>query len=537
VTENREQSEATKLQDKVIGGALSSLEDGKDVFISAPTGAGKTRKFSVIASERSEEGDRILILAHRRNLIRQAANNMEKWGNADIEISVGMNGQLDQTGQVVYSTVQTAQERINDLEAYDVAIIDEAHHGKKDNTLYRETIETLINKNPDIQFVFLSATPPEGYEGLHPRMKEADKYVITFEEALQAKLIDLPETVTPRMVYENHETVEDIVEKHRKNKTGTDLESGIGRDLGKIRDEDWSYQLVNVYERYLEDRKTLAFFDSIKEANAFAKEASDRGHPVEVMHSGFTDEQNERKLDFFRESKKGLLVSVDMINEGVDVDADGILLDKKTTSATEYKQIVGRESRSHGEDKKRKSLLVDTGASTLIHGNITAQADLQTVRGKLETKVVSGKDLLPDTPGGGFKPWVSLATSEKNDKVWGTSIDGAVVYAIPTEKGYAAFMSSNSKKGSRVDLLQIEGERKGMPSAEALSDWIAQAVQRNERNLARLVGSTKGSETKLDQIVKDDWERNGSSIEQSVKMMMAYARPAAMINRQGAMAR
>lgn len=531
MTENREQSEATKLQDRIITGGLSSLEQGKDVFITAPTGSGKTRKFSVMASERAQKNDKVLVLAHRRNLVRQAADNMSKWGNGNLEISVGMNGQLDQTGQVVYSTVQTAQERLEDIDSYDVAIIDEAHHGKKDNRQYSSTIQALIEKNPDIQFVFLSATPPEGYEGLHPRMKAADKYVITFDEALQAKLIDLPETVSPRLVYKTHETIEDIVSKHRKTKTGTDLETGISKDLGKIRDEDWSYQLVNVYERFLEDRKTLAFFDSIKEANAFAKEASDRGHPVEVMHSGFTDEQNERKLDAFRQGKRGLLVSVDMINEGVDVDADGILLDKKTTSVTEYKQIVGRESRSHGEDKIRKSLLVDTGASTAIHGNIIAQANLQTVRGKLETKVVSGKDLLPDAPGNGFKPWVSIDTGDKDSKVWGTSLDGSVVYAIPTEKGYAAFMSSDSKKGARVDLLQIEGQRKGMPSAEALSDWIANAVQRNERNLARLVGQTKGTETKLDQIVRDDWQKNGGSIEQSVKMLVAYAKPSIAIER------
>lgn len=513
-------SEATRLQDRIIDGVNDSLDGSKDAFIYGPTGCGKTRMFSRTAEKRAEKGERVLVLANRKNLVRQSQKAFGKWSDRAFDTSYGMDGVLDQSGQIVYSTVQTAHGLINELDKYDTVILDEAHHAKEDNVEYTELRDALEKRNPDIKMVAASATPPENYEGLWPRLQNADKHIITFEEAVAAKLVDLPQTMTPRMRYKNHGSVEDVVSNHKKSKTSAELESGISKDLGAMREDDWAEQLVNLYERHLAGQKSLGFFDSIKEAEAFVAEGAERNLQFEIVHSRRRDSQ--QVIEDFRNAKQGMLVSVDMISEGVDLDATGILLDKKTTSATEYKQIVGRGSRGHGVDKAEKTLLIDTGASTHIHGEIGAQATMQTLRGQIERKSMSADELLPDTGKEGFRPWIEVKVPDTGRSVWGTSVDGAIVYAAPTPTGYAAFQSVKDRKGSRIDLLAIEGERKGMPRREALGGWISDAVKRNERDFARLIGRGKEGITNLSRMISDDWAKNSGSIERSISMLTAY---------------
>jgi len=520
-----ERSDATKLQDRIIEGALRSLAKKRDAFLNGPTGCGKSRMFSEIAAARVDEGDHVLVLSHRQNLVTQGQENMEKWVKRPITTSIGMNGHIDQSGQVVYSTVQTAHELRDQLVGYKTAVVDEAHHVTSENREYLETIQALIKQNPGIRFVPASATPPEKYEGLHPRFQKADKHVITFEEAVKAKLVRLPVTKCPAMIYTTHERVDQMVAAHRKDDKSADMLGGINKALTRMRGpdhEDWAVQTMNQYERHLATKRTLAYFDSIREANFFIAEALKRNIAIAAIHSGQSMADNDSLREAFKQRRLVGLASVDMISEGYDIDCNGILLDKKTTSATEYKQILGRGSRGHGADGE-PTLLIDQGASTYIHGDIGVQAQMQTLRGGLERKTTARNDLLPDAQTTGFRPWVEVKIPGGNRTVWGTSVDGAIVYACPTKGGYAAFASSKDRKGQRVDLLQIEGQRKGMPSRKALGDWIADAVQRNERALARLAGQSKGGMSELERMIGTDWERNARSIERSIDMLVAHS--------------
>lgn len=514
-------SQATLIQDRLIAGSNGSLDAERDVFLVGPTGTGKSRQFSVIAADRVARDEHVIVMTHRQNLVLQAIKNMKKWVDRPIEISIGIDGSIDQSGEVVYSTIQTAHHKRDELGRYDVAIIDEAHHATSKNIEYRETMAALIERNPDIRFVAASATPPPEYRGMEPRLAAADKHIMTFEEAVSAKLIDLPVTHMPSLVTANHDNVAAVVRRHQTKSTSAALESGIGKDLAAMRGPDWSEQLVSLYERKMEDRRTLAFFDTIREAKAFMEEAVGRGHAPEIVHSGRSLKQNEKSLEDFREGRSKLLVSVDMINEGVDLDATAILLDKKTTSAQEYKQIIGRESRSHGTDRALQAVLYDTGASTCMHGEIFAQAQMQTIRGGIERKSLTDEQLLPDMKGKGAKAWIQLISPTTKKEVYATSIDGAIVYASRSGDGYATMKSTKDRKGARVDLLQIEGERKGMPSRVGFGKWVSEAVRRNEEKLSRLVSPARSGTSELARMVGEDWGRNAASIERSMGMMAA----------------
>ncbi len=389
----------------------------------------------------------------------------------------------------------------------------------------------LREKNPALLMIGASATPPEGYEGLDPALKGADKHVMTFEEAVRVKLVRLPETKCPAMLYEDNQRIEHVVAKHRKSRTSAALESGISKELGRMRGDDWAEQAVSKYQQYMEGRRTLAFFDSIKEADAFVVEARSREIEVGAIHSRQSDKENEALREAFEGRQIAILVSVDMISEGYDIDCDAVLLDKKTTSATEYKQIIGRASRGHGEDGDERPLLVDLGASTHIHGDIVTQAQMQTVRGELERNSINGADLLPDKVKGKLNPWIELKIPGTERSVYGTSVDGAIVYAAPTPSGYAAFQSrteltgprKGSRNGARIDLMKLEGERPGLVREQAMGDWVAEAILRNEKSISRLMARTgRDAGSELERMVAADWQKNSGSIERSISMLSQF---------------
>lgn len=546
---NDDRSDATKLQDRAINGIDKSLDDGHDAFLFGPTGVGKSRMFSMVASKRVEKGERVLVLSHRQNLVKQGQRNMERWVDEPIAISEGMEGHIDQSGSVVYSTIQTAHELILNpdetkrvgLTGYDLVIIDEAHHATSDNKEYAETLNEIITQNPNIRVMGASATPPDGYEGLHDRLRGSDKHVITFKEAIDAKLVRVPVSRTVKMDYKDGARIEDIVQSHRKNSKSADLEGGIKTSLTKMRADDWPDQLVYQYKEHLEDKRTLAFFDEIKDLKAFMDAAKKEGITVAAIHSKQDREENERLKEAFEKGHIKVLASVDMISEGYDIDCTGILLDKKTTSMTEFRQIIGRGSRGHGEDNKARAVLIDTGASTLMHGNIAAQIAANDLRANLEGGRMPNEALLPGKSEAAKLTWVEMTVESTGRKVWGTSVGKSVIYAVPTEDGYATFEKkteqknmSKSKSASKagikgkigintVELLKIEGVNiKGRHTAKDLGSWYAKQILSDGGRVGRLINETRSGMTSLQEIVLTDWKESASSIESNMVQMERF---------------
>lgn len=503
-------TEATRLQERVILGAEKSLAAGRNAMIDAPTGAGKSRMFSRVAENGHLRGERTLILSHRQNLAKQALKNVQRWTGADIDTSLGIDGKLDQSGQVVSTTIQTANANLDKIEAYDRAVFDEGHHAMKGNSDYENIIDALKKANPNISIVAVSATLPDDRSRLIDDLAKADVHSITFEDALNARLIDLPRTATPPEMLANNMTVADIVQEHRGKNKGADID-GIGAEIGRNLPENWNETMAWHYAKNFDQVPTLSFFDTVKEAEDFAKEVREFGIEIETLHSGKGKNANADILENFETGKLKGIASVDMISEGFDVDAKGLFLGKKTTSLREYKQIIGRGSRSYGEDKAEKALLLDMGASTLMHGEITAQAAANNLR-----KAIDGKSMAPEI----------APESEKARAIW-KPIDGTkayaapigdrVVYALPSPNGYIAMASSTDRKGARLNLLEIDGQRRGQPSREAFIEWSTEAIRGSERSLARIMSSKGG----VDAVIEADWKRNGPSVQKNIELLSA----------------
>lgn len=385
-------TEVTKIQERAVGEAIAGLQDKNVVLIEAPTGAGKTRINSRIIEEFVQKHGRepkVLMLQHREMLAAQGEAALEKWtSNVRLSTSSAVDGNLDQSGDVVYATVQTAAARVDELVKYDLVGIDEAHHASDAKTGdYATVLPRLVEKNPDIKIVAVTATPsrPDGKD-LSPLLQNAARVTIGWAELERAGQIKLPQTLELRVPAKNGGTTAQVAAKHFRPEKDANAE-GLTKAIREARTDSFNDDMADAWERYAFGRRTIAFASRIKDAQSFSEEMKSRGHRVAVVHSKAGDDHNIQALADYGAGKLDMIVSVKMIDEGLDVPATRcILILRETTSATEYHQMVGRATRAGDDPELRdiKPLVLDGGASTMIHGAVERRAAIIDYYQKLE---------------------------------------------------------------------------------------------------------------------------------------------------------
>ena len=125
-----------------------------------PTGCGKTIVFAAVVEDQVRAGDRVLILAHRGELLDQAADKILRSTGLMSATEKAERSCLGSWYRVVVGSVQSLQ-RPQRLERFapnyfDTIIIDEAHHAITDG--YRRILEHF----PAARVLGVTATPDRG---------------------------------------------------------------------------------------------------------------------------------------------------------------------------------------------------------------------------------------------------------------------------------------------------------------------------------------------------------------------------------------
>ena len=100
----------------------------RSVLFVLPTGGGKTVVFSHIAEQAAARGNRICVLVHRQELLRQASASLEALGVRHGLIAA--NRSMDLSAPVQVASVQTLARRLHRIPAdhFQLLVVDEAHH-------------------------------------------------------------------------------------------------------------------------------------------------------------------------------------------------------------------------------------------------------------------------------------------------------------------------------------------------------------------------------------------------------------------------
>ncbi len=125
------------------------------VLYVAPTGSGKTVLFIYIVTNAIARGSRVLILVHRQELIDQVAAALDDAGTMYGVIAGGYQERPLSKVQVA-SVAALSQRLYRYADAFDLIIVDEAHHAIARS--YRRVIEAM----PKAKLLGVTATPQRG---------------------------------------------------------------------------------------------------------------------------------------------------------------------------------------------------------------------------------------------------------------------------------------------------------------------------------------------------------------------------------------
>ena len=135
--------------------------DGKHkTLLVLPTGTGKTIVFASVTQDCVADGARVLILAHRGELLDQASDKIFKTTGLRCAVEKAEQSCLDSWYRVVVGSVQTLMrdKRLAQFPSdyFEYIIIDEAHHALSDSYL------KILDHFKDAKVLGVTATPDRG---------------------------------------------------------------------------------------------------------------------------------------------------------------------------------------------------------------------------------------------------------------------------------------------------------------------------------------------------------------------------------------
>ena len=299
-----------------------------------PTGCGKTIVFASLTEDLVREGNRVLILAHRGELLEQAADKIFKTTGLRCSVEKAEETCLDKWYRVVLGSVQTMmrEKRLDQFnpDYFQTIIIDEAHHSISDS--YQKVLQHF----PDAKVLGVTATPDRG------DMKNLGSY---FESlAYEYKLVD-----AIKSGYLSPIKAQTIPLKLDISSVG--ISSGDFK-LGEIGTalDPYLEQIADEMMKYAADRKTVVFLPLIKTSEKFRDMLNARGFRAAEVNGNSID-RAEILQDFAR-GRYNVLCNSMLLTEGWDCpDVDCIIVLRPTKVRSLYSQMIGRGTRlAEGKD-------------------------------------------------------------------------------------------------------------------------------------------------------------------------------------------
>ena len=293
-----------------------------------PTGTGKTIVFASVAADQVRAGDRVLILAHRGELLEQAADKLQRSTGLVSAVEKAESTCLDSWFRVVVGSVQTLQ-RTARLERFPqdyfgTIIIDEAHHAITDG--YRRILDYFSGA----KVLGVTATPDRGdmrnlgevFDSLAFEYKLTDAIKEGYLCKIMAQTIPLQLDITSVTM------------------SGGDYAVG---DLGTALDP-YLEQIAAELARRCKSRKTVVFLPLIKTSQKFRDLLNTYGFRAAEVN-GQSDDRRQVLADFDA-GKYNVLCNSMLLTEGWDCPSvDCVVVLRPTKVRSLYSQMVGRGTR------------------------------------------------------------------------------------------------------------------------------------------------------------------------------------------------
>lgn len=331
-------------QEEAAEGVFREWQEHTSALVVLPTGLGKTVLFADVIRRMHEQGARAMVLAHREELITQAADKIRRVTGLDAQIEMGEYHVTPMFGvmpPVVVSTVQThcaggdGAGRMSKFDPADfgLVVIDEAHHATSGT--YRRCLD-WYGQNPDCKVLGVTATPDRADEAALGQVFESVAYEYGVLDAINNGWL-VP--IEQQMV-----TVGSLDFSNIRTTAG-DLNQG---DLAEVMESERNLQGVAVPTvEICGERRAIVFAATVEQAERLC-EIINRYRPNKAAWvCGKTDKDDRRRmLADFKAGRLQYIVNVGVLTEGFDdAGVEVVVMARPTKSRALYAQMAGRGTR------------------------------------------------------------------------------------------------------------------------------------------------------------------------------------------------
>lgn len=325
-------------------------EGERKTLLVLPTGCGKTITFAKIAEEKAKQGDRVLILAHRDELLEQAKDKIKASTGLYCAKEKAGESCLDSWLPITVGSVQTMQneKRLERFPSdyFGTIIVDEAHHA------LAESYQRILGHFPEADVLGVTATPERNNVSNLGQYFDSIAYEYSLKDAIKdGYLCEIKAQMIPLSL--------DI------SKVGVSQGDYASGALGTALDP-YLEQIATEMETYCQDRKTVVFLPLIATAKKFKVILNRHGFRAAEVNG--TSKDRDQILKDFDKGKYNVLCNAMLLTEGWDCPSvDCIVMLRPTKIRALYCQCIGRGTRPSPETGKKDLLLLDFLWTTQKH--------------------------------------------------------------------------------------------------------------------------------------------------------------------------
>lgn len=300
----------------------------KKTLLVLPTGCGKTIVFAKVTEDCVRRGNRVLILAHRGELLEQASDKIRKSTGLGCAMEKAEESCQGSWFRVVVGSVQTLmrEKRLGQFPAdyFQTIIIDEAHHCISDS------YQRVLKHFPEAQVLGVTATPDRGDMRNLGAYFESLAYEYTLPKAIKEGFLSPIKALTLPL-------------KIDMANVGVQAGDFKASDIGTALDP-YLYGIAEEMKKYCHDKKTVVFLPLVKTSQKFRDILNENGFQAAEVNG---DSQNRAEiLEAFEKGAYNVLCNSMLLTEGWDCPSvDCVVVLRPTKVRSLYCQMVGRGTR------------------------------------------------------------------------------------------------------------------------------------------------------------------------------------------------
>jgi superfamily II DNA or RNA helicase len=312
----------------------------------SPTGSGKTVLFSYITSQVLQRGSRVIIVAHRKEILEQISATLKR---VNVPHGFIQSGKFMAQQSAMVASIQTLARRFDKVPEPDLVIIDEAHHAVSKS--YIEMFATW----PKAKFIGVTATPErldgKGLGAVFDRMVMGPTVGWLIDNGFLAR----PVYYAPR----------EAVDLSGVSKLAGDYNLGEAAEV--IDTPKITGDAVTHYRRFCPNQRAVAFCISVAHSQHVAAQFEAAGVPAASIDGQLDQETRKKRVEDLTAGRILVLTSCELISEGFDLPTvNAAILLRPTHSLSMHLQQLGRALRPY--PGKTHAVILDHVGNCLRHG-------------------------------------------------------------------------------------------------------------------------------------------------------------------------